>query len=75
MSDLQIGHKVQTGMKSVTMEFFLNEDIFCRFYRITRKLKKIISKILPQVGLDLRHLRLSIPTLNPTNWATEDGAD
>ena len=27
---------------------------------------KIISKILPQVGLDLRHLRLSIPTLQPT---------
>ena len=43
------------------MEFFLNDDIFCSFYRITRKPKKnSLAKILPQVGLDLRHLRLSI---------------
>ena len=27
------------------------------------KQKKISSKILAQVGLDLKHLRLSIPTL------------
>ena len=35
--------------------------------------KKIISKILPQVGLDLRHLRTYPNTL--TNWATEPCAD
>ena len=40
--------RVHTKQNSAKLSFPLNGDVFCRFYRITRKQKKSSSKMIPK---------------------------
>ena len=60
----------------IRIEFSLNRDAFCRFYRITRKEKKSSSKMLPPPGSEPRAsdctaLHANIWANSPICWKSQ----